>query len=52
MTQREKWKQLLLRRVFTQQAEVEAEANNGGDVHFLRCNASRVLCGWGVTVLG
>ncbi len=43
MTQREKWTQLLPRGVFIQQAEAEA-----GDVHFSRCNASRVLCGWGV----
>ncbi len=53
MTQHEKWKQLLPRGVFTQQAEAEAEAeaNNGEDVHFSRCHASRVLCGWGVTAL-
>ncbi len=36
MTQRQKWKQLLPRGVFTQQAE--AEANNGEDVHFSRCD--------------
>ena len=42
----------LPRRLFTQQAEAEAEANNGEDVHFSRCDASRVLCGWGVTRLG
>ena len=47
-SQHEKWKQLLPRGVFTHQAEAEAEANNGGDVHFLHCNASRILCGWGV----
>ncbi len=44
----EKWKQLLPKGVFTQQAEAEAEANKGEDVHFSRCDASRVLCGWGV----
>ena len=52
MRQREKWKQLLPRGVFTQQAEAEAEASNGEDVHFSRCDASRVLCGWGVLLKG
>ena len=35
------------RRVFTQKAEAAAEAHNGADVHFSRCDASPVLCGWG-----
>ena len=35
------------RSVFTQKAEAEAEANNGEDVHFSPCDASRVLCGMG-----
>ena len=45
--QHKKWKQLLPRRVFTQKAEAVARANNGGDVYFSRCDASRILCGWG-----
>ncbi len=35
---------------FTQKAEAAADANNGEDVHFLHCDASRVLCGWGLTL--
>ena len=44
VTQREKWKQLLPRRAFAQKAEAAVEANNGGDVHFSCCDASRILC--------
>ena len=36
----QKWKQLLPWSVFTQQAEAAAEANNGEDGHFSRCNAT------------
>ena len=47
MTQHNKWKHLLPSSVFTYSAAGAAKANNGGDTHFSRCDASRVLCGWG-----
>ena len=39
VTQCNKWKQLLPRRIFVQQAAAD---------HFSRCDTSRILCGWGV----